>query len=464
MPDQSGPPDSVGILVPSGMLGAGFRPGTITRGISLGADVIAVDGGSTDSGPYYLGAGVAKTTEGAVRRDLRLLLAAASSAGIPLVVGSCGTSGTDSGVNWVAGIVNEICAGDGLDLAVAKIFSEQQAGQLLAKLGRGRIHALPPSEPLDAATLTRCVHIVGMMGHEPIAAAIEQGAQVVLAGRASDTALFSTVPLMMGVGAGPTWHAAKILECGTACVVQRKRPDSIMAWIREDHFDVEPMDMDVHCTPQSVASHTLYENADPFLITEPDGTIDSHGARYEGLNDRAVRVHGSRFHHAERGTIKLEGAEFAGYQAIIIGGVREPFIIRQLDSWLEGMQGKFAARVQELFDGRLGPDDYDIHVRVYGRDGVMGKLEPLAHQVGHEVCLLFTITSAEESSTDAIAKTFAHFALHYPIPEWRGLISGIAFPMAPSHVNRGPVYRFNLNHVVVPDDPLEMFQTEFMEV
>ena len=40
MPDHYGPPDSVGILVPSGMLGAGFSPDTITRGISLGADVI----------------------------------------------------------------------------------------------------------------------------------------------------------------------------------------------------------------------------------------------------------------------------------------------------------------------------------------------------------------------------------------------------------------------------------------
>src|SRR6266581_6295584 len=122
MPHPSGPPESVGILVPSGMLGGGFSPETITRGICLGADVIAVDGGSTDSGPYYLGAGVAKTAERAVRRDLRLLLAAASRARIPLVVGSCGTSGTDSGVRWVAGMVDAICAADRLDLTIAKIF------------------------------------------------------------------------------------------------------------------------------------------------------------------------------------------------------------------------------------------------------------------------------------------------------------------------------------------------------
>src|SRR5580704_15034524 len=156
MPDKYGPADSVGVLVPSGMLGAGFNPETVTRGVALGADVIAVDGGSTDSGPHYLGAGVAKTAGTAVRRDLRVLLAAASSAGIPLVVGSCGTSGTDSGVNWVADIVNAICAEDGLDLTIAKIFREQDAVRLIAQLERGRIHPLPPnelppSEPLDAA-------------------------------------------------------------------------------------------------------------------------------------------------------------------------------------------------------------------------------------------------------------------------------------------------------------------------
>jgi hypothetical protein len=454
----------VRVLSASGQIGSGFLESSFARGISLEPHAIACDGGSTDAGPAHLGSGEPHFSREGTKRDLRLMLRGRDKINVPLIVGSCGFGGGDAGVDWMRDIALEIAREEGLPFKLALVRSEQDKGYLKRRLREGRILPLNPAPPISEAVIDRSAHIVGMMGHEPIARAIEHGAQVVLAGRASDTSLFATVPLIRGVGAGPAWHAAKILECGTACVVQRKRPDSIMAWIREDHFDVEPMDMDVHCTPQSVASHTLYENADPFLITEPDGTIDSHGARYEALNDRAVRVHGSRFHHAERGTIKLEGAEFAGYQAIIIGGVREPFIIRQLDSWLEGMQGKFAARVQELFDGRLGPDDYDIHVRIYGRDGVMGKLEPLAHQVGHEVCLLFTITSAEESSTDAIAKTFAHFALHYPIPEWRGLISGIAFPMAPSHVNRGPVYRFNLNHVVVPDDPLEMFRTEFMEV
>src|SRR5262245_18045848 len=454
----------VRVLSASGQIGSGFLESSLARGIALAPHVIACDGGSTDAGPAHLGSGEPHFSREGTKRDLRLMLAGRDRIDVPLIVGSCGFGGGDAGVDWMRDIALEVAREEGLTFRLALVRSEQDKAYLKRRLREGRIIPLNPAPPISEAVIDRSAHIVGMMGHEPIAAAIEQGAQVVLAGRASDTSLFSTVPLMRGSGAGAACHAAKIHECGTACVVERKRPDSIMAWIRDDHFDVEPMDMEVQCTPQSVASHTLYENADPFLITEPNGTIDSHGSRYEALSDRAVRVHGSQFHAADRTTIKLEGAELAGYQAIIIGGVREPYIIRQLDSWLAAMQEKFAARVQEMFGGRLTRDDYDIHVRVYGRDGVMGRLEPLAHQVGHEIGLMFTITTGEEGATDAIAKTFAHFALHYPIPEWRGLISGIAFPMAPSHVNRGLVYRFNLNHVVVPDHPLEMFRTELMEV
>jgi len=43
---------SISVIFPTGMLGGGFPAETIERGIELGADAIAVDGGSTDSGPY----------------------------------------------------------------------------------------------------------------------------------------------------------------------------------------------------------------------------------------------------------------------------------------------------------------------------------------------------------------------------------------------------------------------------
>jgi hypothetical protein len=117
-----------------------------------------------------------------------------------------------------------------------------------------------------------------------------------------------------------------------------------------------------------------------------------------------------------------------------------------------------------VFDGRIGADDYAIRIRIYGKDGVMGKLEPRAAELGHEVCLLITVTTAQQEISRAIAKSFAHFALHYPIPEWGGLISGLAFPFTPAEMDRGPAWRFNLNHVVLPDDAHEMFRTEMVEV
>ncbi len=39
------------VLVPSGVLGLGFDPVALARGVAAGPDIIAIDGGSTDSGP-----------------------------------------------------------------------------------------------------------------------------------------------------------------------------------------------------------------------------------------------------------------------------------------------------------------------------------------------------------------------------------------------------------------------------
>lgn len=447
------------VLSPTGQLGSGFLETSLRRGVSLRPHVIACDAGSTDPGPGHLGTGEPNFSHAGTKRDLRLLLKARAELDVPLIIGSCGTSGSDEGLAWIESIVDEIVREEALDVRIALISSEQDRPFLKRLLAEGRILPLEPAFEIDDGTIDNSAHIVAMMGHEPIAAAIAQGAQVVLAGRASDTALFAAVPLLLGAPAGPSWHAAKILECGAAAAVQRKRPDCMFAWIRDDHFVVEPMDGDVTCTPQSVASHTLYENSDPFLLHEPGGVIDTRHCVYEAISDRAVRVFGSAFLPAERYTVKLEGAELVGHRFAIIGGVRDPYILRQLDSWLAAMQARFAERVVEMFNGRITRDDYKIHARIYGRDGVMGKLETEADRMAHEVGILFTIVAREHEDARAIAKTFSHFSLHYPIPEWRGLITGLSYPLTPAEIDCGPVFRFNFNHVAVPDTPTQMFVT-----
>ena len=446
----------VRILTPSGMLGAGWDEATIERGLALGIDVITVDGGSTDSGPYYLGSSTPKTTARAIARDLRSLLRAAARADVPLIVGSCGTSGTDDGVDWVAGIAAEVMAEEGLDLTVARIYSEQTAADLKEHLDAGRIHPLPPLGDLSVETLESCTRIVGMMGHEPIVEALENGARVVLAGRATDTAVAAAYPLMKGMPAGPTWHASKIVECGGQAT-SNPRAGGVYTVIDEHGFTIEPLDPESACTPILVAAHMLYETVNPFQMREPDGTLDVREATYVAVDDRTVRVEGSRFHVAEQHTIKLEGARITGYETMSFTGVRDPLILEQVDAWADLMRTVIVQRVGQTLG--LAEDEYAFDLRLYGHNAVLGELEP---ETGppREVGVMLLVNAADQATATAVAKVANPLMLHLPTADMDYLPS-LAFPTSPAEVERGAKYEFVLNHVVDSPTPTALFRIEY---
>jgi hypothetical protein len=454
--------DEIRILSPTGVCGSGFIESSFAKALSQKPDFIGVDAGSTDPGPAYLGSGRMAFPKDAVQRDLRLMLRGARRLGIPLLIGSAGTAGADVQLNLFYELIQELAAADQLKFKLALIHSEQQKPYLRQKLRDGRITPLHPAPEFNEATIDRSEHIVGMMGAEPFMRALEAGADVVLAGRASDTAIFAALPVMRGFPEGIAWHAAKILECGAAAVVNRKTPDCMFAWVRKDHFVVEAPDAGLRCTPQSIASHSLYENADPFKLVECSGTLDLTNSRYEAVNDTAVKVSGSEFIRAPRYTVKLEGAEKVGYQSVLIGSIRDPFIIRQIDDWTARLIEKIHARVKMIYGDRLGAEDYLFNIRIYGKNGTMGPLEPVKEIRSHELCLVFEATAPTQEMASTIAGITRHQALHLPIPEWSGLITAVACPY--NHLDRGAVYRFNVNHVVAPDDPYEMFPMELIEI
>jgi len=451
-------------LAASGVCGSGFREESLEEAMGRKPHFIGCDGGSTDPGPYPLGAGVTSFPRVSIKRDLRLMLRAARKQGIPLLMGTCGTGGGAPHLATVKDIIMEIAREEGLRFPMALIHCEQDKDYLKRRLREGRIRPLDPAPDFDEGVIDRSARIVGMMGEEPFLRALENGAEVVLAGRSSDCAIFAGIPVREGVPAGIAWHAAKILECGAASVEQRTSPDCIMATCRADHFDVEALDPALRCTPQSIASHSLYENADPFMLVESNGTMDLTHAEYAALDDRRVRVSGSRFIPAKTYTVKLEGAEKVGHQSVVIGSIRDPFIIRQIDDWLERLHTRVHVRVAEIYGDRLSRDDYVFNVRVYGKDGTMGPLEPVKEIRSHELCLLMEVTAPTQEDASAIAAVTRHQALHLPIPEWSGLITGVACPYNPAYLERGAVYRFCVNHVVEPDDPYEMFPIEYVNV
>ncbi len=445
-------------LAGTGMLGSGFRLDSLERAIAWRPDFIGCDAGSTDGGPYYLGAGAWQFSRDAVRRDLRLLLAAARRLRVPLLVGSAGTGGADAAVSELAATAVEELRALGERATVAAVYCEQDPYYLNQKLRDGRIRALgsePP--PLDAHVLERSEHVVAMAGVEPFVAALEHGADVVVAGRASDTSIFAAIPLMRGIDPGVAFHAAKILECGAACVTHRLHPDPMFALLASDGFVVEAPNPRFRCTPLSVASHLLYETASPSELPEPSGTLHAEDARYEAVSDRAVRVTRSRFELASAPTVKLEGAELAGHEAFFLGTIRDPVILRQIDRWCGGVEGAVRSRLDELYPEAA--DRIHLLVRRIGYDAVLGEREP-DPRLGSEVGILVQIIAPTERTAREATQTAAHVVLHFPIPEWHGLITTVAFVHSPPECYRGPVYRFTLDHLLELDDPLEPFRIE----
>ena len=447
------------------MLGTGFPEASLEAGLARRPAFLGVDAGSTDQGPQALGTGQPLLSREAVRRDLSLLLPAALRRGVPLLVGSAGTSGCDDALDWLWGVLREVAGEQGLHARVALIRAEQEAGRLAEELRAGRIQPLGGAPPLEEATLRRARRIVAMMGPEPFQAALDRGAEVVLAGRSTDAAIFAAPLLRAGAAPGPAWHAGKILECGAAAVTERTAPDGMLGRVDAEGFTIEPLNPEMRCTPLSVAAHALYETADPTRLVEPPGTLVTGGCRYQQAEDgRSVRVTGSAFEPADRYTVRLEGAEFAGYQTIVPAAVRDPLLLRQLDAWSTALLEKVRERARGILGDALEPGSWSASVRVYGRDGALGALEPERRLEGHEAMLLFEFTAPEQAQATAIAKSAGLLAMHHPIAGWEGFVNAVAFPYAPYEVERGAVWRFSLNHVWELADPLEPFPIAVREL
>jgi hypothetical protein len=204
----------------------------------------------------------------------------------------------------------------------------------------------------------------------------------------------------------------------------------------------------------------LYENADPFRMREPSGTLDTSLAVYTACDDRAVRVEGSQFEKARQATIKLEGSAVAGYETVSIVGIRDPRILADMGTWLDTLDATLNDRVQTLLG--LDRSDYDTQLRAYGDNAVLGALDPDS-SVPREVGVLLKVRASDQATATAIAKIANPGLLHLPLPGMAHMPS-FAFATSPAEIERGPVYEFVLNHTIVGAAPGELFRTEFHEV
>ncbi|HEY4027367.1 MAG TPA: acyclic terpene utilization AtuA family protein [Candidatus Dormibacteraeota bacterium] len=452
--------DEIRFIAASGSLGSGVHEPSLREALTHRPHFIAADAGTTDAGPAALGSGVPAYSRVSVRSDLARVLAAGHAAGVPVIIGSAGTAGADAHVDWTLAILREVCAELRLPRTVGVLRCEQSPDYLAGLLAAGRIRPIEPAPAIDEATIRRS-RVVGMMGVEPIQHALRAGVDVVLAGRSSDSALYAAIPIAEGFPEALAWMVGKIVECNTmACVTSG--PGVLLATMRHDSALITPVGPGLRCTPQSVAAHTLYENADPYLFHESSGVLELQKAAYEAEGEVSVRISGPTFTRSDAYSVKLEGAELAGYSTVLIGGIRDPFILARLDDWLAGVLGHIRKSVKAVLG--VGPDGYALAVHAYGRDAVMGAAEPERGAPPREVGIVFEVLAPDQHLATEIAKASRQPFLHFPVPGWSGAISTIAYLHNPPQLERGPVYRFNLHHVALPETELEMFRLEVLHV
>ncbi len=441
------------ILSPTAILGYGFPAASFEEGMRRRPHLIAVDAGSSDPGPYYLGAGVSFTDRGAVGRDLSILLAAAVEHGIPVVIGTAGGSGANAHLEWCLDIVREIARAQNLHFPAAAIRAEIPREAVLAALRAGRVSPLGPAPELTEAALADTARVVGQMGLEPIQRALAGGVQVVVAGRAYDPSVFAALPVLEGYDRGLAIHLGKILECAAIAATPGSGSDCMLGTLGEDYFRVEPLAPERRCTTLSVAAHTLYEKSNPYLLPGPGGVLSLEGASFEQETERAVRVKGSRFLPGAY-RIKLEGARKIGCRTVSIAGARDPVMLQKIDEVLRGVR----TRVEDNFAG--SDFSYRLDFKVYGRDGVMGALEPNPAVEGHEVGIVIDALADTQAHADTICAFARSTMLHYGYEGRRATAGNLAFPYSPSDFHAGDVYSFSVYHLMDVEDPCGLFPIE----
>jgi hypothetical protein len=259
---------------------------------------------------------------------------------------------------------------------------------------------------------------------------------VVLAGRACDTAIYTSLALARGYDRALATHMAKIVECASLCCLPGGR-ESMLGTLEADHFTLDSMNPNRHATPTSVAAHALYEQSDPFVVIEPDGVLDLATARYDALDEHRVRVRGARWAD-ERPSLKIEGAAPAGYRSVFFAGTSDPRVIARIETiWAEVVG--IVSDLVEVDASKL------LSARFYGLDGVVAG-RPAPEPLPREVGILVECIAPTQAQAHSVLATTKQYLLHHGFPGRLSTAGNLAFPFTPPELDAGAAWRFSLHH------------------
>lgn len=446
--------DELVVYAPTAILGYGFSDASMERALRQRPDFVAVDGGSSDPGPYYLGSDASFLNPVSLQHDASRVVAAVAQLGVPFLMGTAGGSGGRAHVDSTVELFRPSLAAHGLQDVTCTIDATTDLSWLKEAANAGITHPLGRVPELSDEQIDRACKVVTLMGPEPYIDALDAGYRVIIGGRSDDAAVFAAPALRAGFDPGLSWLMGKLLECGSAVAEPRfiHGHDGILARLRSDHLVLEPLQPDVRCTVQSVAAMLLHENESAVRHEEPTGFLDLTNLRVEQIDERRVKLSGAVFETKATPTLRVEGVQRVGYRALVVGWTRDPVLISTIDSYLASVEDRVRRRVVE--SGIALADEFQLVFRVIGRNAVMGEREREhvpedAHELG---ILIETLGRNQEQALNvaAAARTAVKNAHYIGKLCDEGCVT---FPYSPSDVALGACYEYSIWHAAQCADP-----------
>ncbi|WP_070121772.1 acyclic terpene utilization AtuA family protein [Bacillus marinisedimentorum] len=440
------------IVCPNGHLG--FAP-TKEESFKIAAatkpDYYCCDSGSDDIGATALGADRSVSMRKWQKHDLELMLLAAREQGVPMIIGSAGDSGSNSRVDMYVELIREIAEEHNLPpFKLAYFYSEVEKEEIEEKMEQGiAIEGLDGRDPLSKEDLDKTTRIVAVAGVHPFIKALDMGADVIIGGRSSDSAIFAAPAIREGFPEHLAYYLGKVLECASFCAEPYGAKESVIGTITHEDVKVTAMHPDQRCTIASVAGHAMYERSNPYYEYVAGGMLDMTDCVYEQYDEKTTRITGTKFVPIEgKVKVKLEGSGKNGEKYIGIAGIRDPYTIKNIDKVIELAEQQTA---EEFID-----EDYKISFRVFGKNGVMGDLEPVKEIKSHELCIIVEGIADTKETAEALTLFGTRQIFYARLPEVKGT-AGTASFIVDDVLPATASYSWTLNHTIPVDSPLELF-------
>ena len=441
------------VLSPTAILGYGFPEASFIAGMEEKPHAIAVDAGSTDPGPYYLGSGKSFTDRAAVKRDFEYMLKAAVKNKIPVLIGTGGGAGAFSHLQWNVDIIAEIAKEQQLDFRLAVIPADLSQEQVLASFADGKLSRLHPAPTPTKADIEASVNIVAQMGTEPFIKALEMGADVIISGRAYDPVVFAALAVKNGFDEGLALHMGKILECAAIAAIPGSGSDCMIGYLRQDHFELAATNPTRTCSTVSIAAHTLYEKSNPTKLSGPGGLLDLTQTTFE-QNGNNVIVRGTRFVPTDKYFLKLESAKKVGYRTVSFAAATDPIFIEGIEHIIDGVRKRVADNFQNI-------DNFFLDFHIYGNHAA--GLFNLPTKPAPEIAILIEAVAPTEQLANTICGFARSTLLHYGYEGRKSTAGNLAFPFSPSDFKAGEVYEFSLYCLMEIENPASFFEIKLYD-